>query len=101
MFQHWLNRLQPSTTVYYKYLHPKEVFVSHGRWLGVENELERDLVLKMASSRRLDAVDAAVRESTRLVNVRNQFRDGVVPHRGPAAVARREQTFGHFWEEED
>ena len=52
-----------------------------GPWLSVVNALELDLVAAMASSRRLDAVDVAVRESTRLVNVWGQFRDAVVPRR--------------------
>ena len=58
-----------------------------GPWLSVVNALELDLVAAMASSRRLDAVDVAVRESTRLVNVWGQFRDAVVPRR-----ARRIRT---------
>ena len=43
----------------------------------------------MASRRRDDVVDAAARKSTRLVNERRQFRDGVVQRRLPTRIEQQ------------
>ena len=48
--------------------------------VSVKSQLELDLVLKMASSRRVDGVVVITRASTRLVR---QFHDGVVPAQAP------------------
>ena len=43
----------------------------------MKNELQLDVVAAIAMPRRLDALFMIIRESTRLVSERRQFRDGV------------------------